>query len=263
MELQLYLDAYLAEGRKRLTFVQQELKTCCPGRLSEETKNGHAHFIQTIYQNGKRTRRGLNKRPEQLQSLIKKQVLEAEQKYLLDEQALLSQYKDKLGFFDINDQINKLKKACPDLDDALILSALNLTSASEWEREPYEQSDYKPEAKRQITTRGLCVRSKSELLIAEKLYMHKIPFRYEQVMHFDTITLIPDFTIRRSDGKIFLWEHEGLTNIQKYLDWQSHKGKLYASKGFVPWDNLIVTYDSADGLIDLRIIESEIQNKLL
>ena len=33
--------------------------------------------------------------------------------------------------------------------------------------------------------------------------------------------------------------------------------------GFRPWDNMIVTYDTSDGNVDLRIIESEIRNKLL
>ena len=41
------------------------------------------------------------------------------------------------------------------------------------------------------------------------------------------------------------------------------KMQLYASVGIVPWDNLIVTYDNSDGIIDLRIVKAEIENKLV
>ena len=39
-----------------------------------------------------------------------------------------------------------------------------------------------PSSKRHTTSRGLKVRSKSELLIAEKLSEHGILFRYEQIL---------------------------------------------------------------------------------
>ena len=46
----------------------------------------------------------------------------------------------------------------------------------------YEQSSYKPEKKIHITSRGLRVRSKSELLIAEAFYSHDVAFHYEEVL---------------------------------------------------------------------------------
>ena len=127
----------------------------------------------------------------------------------------------------------------------------------------YEQFTYRPEEKRHITSRGLKVRSKSELLIIEQLYDYLLPTRYEQVIHIDGYNLAPDFTIRRADGKIFYWEHEGLTNETKYLERQIKKSQIYASAGIVPWDNLIVTYDTADGNIDLRIIKATIESRLI
>ena len=95
------------------------------------------------------------------------------------------------------------------------------------------------------------------------LYRHGISFRYEQIHETRKYELSADFTIRRADGKIFIWEHEGLITSRTYLEWQRRKAELYASLGFYPWDNLIVTYDTEDGCIDLRIIESEIKNKLI
>ena len=100
-------------------------------------------------------------------------------------------------------------------------------------------------------------------ILAEKLYEFGLPFRYEEVMHFQNVDIAPDFTIRRADGKLFYWEHEGMTNSERYVNWQQRKAQLYAGVGIVPWDNLIVTYDSDDGTVDIRVIESEIRNRLL
>ncbi len=85
----------------------------------------------------------------------------------------------------------------------------------------------------------------------------------EQVLHIGTKSFAPDFTIRRSDGTLFYWEHCGMTGSETYM--QRHKVKLsmYESIGIVPWKNLIVTYDDPQGCVRLSVIESEIRNKLL
>ena len=263
MGLELIMKKRLADNQNRLDFVRRELEQCCEGRLTEEKKNGHVHYIQNINAEGHRVRNGITKQPELIKSLIRRRVFSKEEQYLIIEQQAINQYNKSLCTFDLSNEIALLKADCPDLDEAMIFDALYLNASSEWEKAAYEKSNYKPEMLKHVTSRGLKVRSKSELLIVEKLYAHNIPFHYEQVLHIQNSILIPDFTIKRKDGKVFFWEHEGLTNVREYLEWQDRKGRLYASCGIVPWDNLIVTYDSKDGLIDVRIIESEIQNKLL
>lgn len=96
-------------------------------------------------------------------------------------------------------------------------------------------SNYKPEEKRHTTSRGLKVRSKSEVLITEML----------------------------PDGRVFYWEHCGLMSLKEYREHQKWKMEVYEKAGIVPWKNLIVTYDDEDGNINVGIIESEIQNKLI
>ena len=55
----------------------------------------------------------------------------------------------------------------------------------------YRQSDYMPEKKIHTTSKGLKVRSKSEVLIAEKLYEHNIEFRYEQILQIEQMEFAP------------------------------------------------------------------------
>lgn len=149
----------------------------------------------------------------------------------------------------------ELMKACTDPDEEQY--------RSEWAKN-YEKAEAFAFNRALITSRGLSVRSKSELLIAEQFYKYGIVFRYEQIVHVDErLQIIPDFTILKENGDIVIWEHEGLTSNKAYVEWQKQKGTIYADLGFVPWKNLIVTYDTADGDLDLRIIEAEIQNKLL
>ncbi len=120
-----------------------------------------------------------------------------------------------------------------------------------------------PEKKIHLTSKGLAVRSKSELLLAEKFYEFKVPCRYEQVLKIGKYTLAPDFTLLAESGKIFYWEHCGLTGNLAYMKKHKWKMDVYESAGIVPWKNLIVTYDNEQGAVDLPVIESEIRNKLL
>lgn len=133
----------------------------------------------------------------------------------------------------------------------------------EWMANPYEISLYRTEERRHTTSRGLKVRSKTEVLIAEKLYEFKLPFHYEEVLHIGEKTVVPDFTVRVRGGKRFYWEHCGLMNNEDYKWRHKKKLELYEAAGIVPWKNLIVTYDNDEGSINLAVIESEIRNKLL
>ena len=119
-----------------------------------------------------------------------------------------------------------------------------------------------PQQKNHTTSHGLKVRSKSEMLIAEKLYEHGLPFRYEQILQIDGVDYAPDFTIRRCDGSIVYWEHCGLTGNSRYMNHHWRKMQIYVEAGITPWKNLIITYDDENGFLDLSVIESEIINKL-
>lgn len=263
MELEQFLSRLTTKLNKREEFVVKRIQSSPIGRLCEERRGHKSYLVQVYKDNGKRVRHGLMHDEEILRALIKKSIYEDELKSIATQKKVLEICINELVPFDLEMSIKNLKERCPDLSDALIVDTIKIGANCAWAQADYEKSNYKEEEKRHITSRGLKVRSKSELLIAEKLYEYNIAFRYEQVMHIDNTTLIPDFTILRSDGKLFYWEHEGMTNVKKYLDWQQHKGQIYASVNIVPWDNLIITYDDESGNMDLRVVESEIKNKLM
>ena len=249
--------------KKRIQEVTKQLKSCPRGTLQNGKYKNKPFLVHNSKVNGKRRRIRIDPTSELCAALVKKYILTDELKQLRSNlralEHLLQLYKD----FDLSASGVKLCECFPSLNQACIHDALIDKESTEWANEPYEQSDFMPEVKVHTTSRGLKVRSKSEALIAEKLYQHNIPFRYEQILRIDNFSFAPDFTIRRADGKIFIWEHEGLTNKKAYLEKQLRKSQIYATQGIVPWDNFIVTYDNTNGDIDLRIVESEIINKLV
>ena len=133
-----------------------------------------------------------------------------------------------------------------------------------WARAPYKMSDYMPEGREHTTSRGLKVRSKSEAAICEALYKFEVPFRYEEELAVGRHKYAPDFVVRsRKNGKLFYWEHCGLTSSKDYMERHYRKMQEYEEFGIVPWDNLIVTYDGEGGTLNLAWIEAIIKCHLV
>ena len=139
-----------------------------------------------------------------------------------------------------------------------------LNELEAWARAPYKISDYMPEGREHTTSRGLKVRSKSEAAICEALYKFEVPFRYEEELVVGRHKYAPDFVVRsQKNGKLFYWEHCGLTSSRDYMDRHYRKMQDYEKFGIVPWDNLIVTYDGEGGTINLAWIEAIIKCHLV
>ena len=72
----------------------------------------------------------------------------------------------------------------------------------EWQEKPYVQKPIKEGVPFYTTLRGEKVRSKSEQIIADRLYIRGIPYKYECPLRVGNKIIHPDFTIlRRSDRK--------------------------------------------------------------
>lgn len=120
-------------------------------------------------------------------------------------------------------------------------------------------SEYPPIMHR--TSFGLQVRSKSEALIAEMLHANKIPFEYELPLLLkeagSQVLVRPDFTIITKYGLIY-WEHMGMISNDDYRRKAFQKMDLYTKNGITVPNNLIITMDSQDGIIDMMRLSSMI-----
>jgi hypothetical protein len=114
------------------------------------------------------------------------------------------------------------------------------------------------------TARGELVRSKSEVIIADALFDFKIDYAYEKELNLGEDGIkSPDFTIEDAEsGVLFYWEHCGMMTDEKYRRRWETKSNLYAKHGIVEGENLIVSYDDANGSIDSQKIRNLIRKYL-
>jgi hypothetical protein len=115
------------------------------------------------------------------------------------------------------------------------------------------------------TERGELVRSKSELVIADKLFAAGVPYLYEQPVQLDDGSIrYPDFTVMDdATGETVHWEHLGLLEEPSYRSRWEAKLRAYKASGILPLEEgrggrgaLIVTRDDPNGGLDAgRIAE--------
>ncbi|MFL5614834.1 MAG: AAA family ATPase [Gemmatimonadaceae bacterium] len=119
------------------------------------------------------------------------------------------------------------------------------------------------------TSKGLPVRSKSELIIAEALTNAKIDFEYERALVLGGQTRYPDFTIQDEiAGRTIFWEHLGMLDRADYragwdakLAWYRKNGVLPVSEGDGPTGVLLVTTETNGGF-DMAGVTQLIQQHL-
>ena len=94
------------------------------------------------------------------------------------------------------------------------------------------------------------VRSKSEVIIADRLYTAGIPYRYEQMLelqneHANPLRYYPDFTVlNKRTRKIYYWEHLGRLGDPEYCFDTLIKLEDYSDNGILFGKNLILTFES-------------------
>ena len=120
------------------------------------------------------------------------------------------------------------------------------------------------------TSKGLAVRSKSELIIADALTHAGILFEYEKPLTMGGVTRYPDFTVEDEiAGRIIYWEHLGLIeradyrrHWEKKLAWYRANGVLPAGEGAGPAGLLVTTSETSTAGFDSSTVQAIIRNHL-
>jgi len=273
-ESNVYLNSLLRQYNRQLEDQRQELREMPSGHLTirNDLKRPTPVWVRRkpATANGKEggrvggkvkyDRRTITGRDALIQQLARKKYLEKSTKLLAEEIDRMNQFL-KSSIEPTPDNILKLlPKSYQTLPENMFFPKRR--AAEKWAEEPYPQNTLYLEEKIHTTGRGLKVRSKSELFIADKLDTYLLPFRYDGIIYFEDYAFSPDFMIPTTEGMKY-WEHCGKMADPKYRKRNQWKLTMYDKMGIVPWKNLIITYDSEDGGLNLGIIEAEIRNKLL
>lgn len=125
-----------------------------------------------------------------------------------------------------------------EVDDELFLA--------QWLGETRRGTSFLADECRFRTEQGERVRSKSEVIIADKLHRAGIPYAYEPSVTFrDGEVMRPDFLVLNTRTRQeLLWEHFGLMDDEQYRKRAWSKLAHYTASGLVPGDGLIVTFES-------------------
>lgn len=209
-------------------------------RIEKELKQMPKGFLvrkgTTYYHRKEGVDYGISRNPDTIRILARKRYLQeclkrANINYLLV-QRFLQKYKSSM--------LSDLMPALPGAFQQLPLDYFFLPDETQAPAtNPYFQDELTIR-----TDKGLAVRSKSELIIANVLDMRQIPYQYEAALELSGKIKYPDFTMRRlSDGALIVWEHFGLLSDAGYRQQVKRKIALYAENGYFPYENLICSYE--------------------
>jgi hypothetical protein len=117
-----------------------------------------------------------------------------------------------------------------------------------------------------LTSRGVAVRSMSELAIAEALTAAGQSYQYEKALTFEGTVRYPDFTIEDEiSGRTIYWEHLGMLEKEGYrrswdkkLAWYRANGVLPENEGGGPNGMLVTSMGSGLTGFDLPTIKATV-----
>ncbi len=131
------------------------------------------------------------------------------------------------------------------------------------EKHPGQQNPF-PEEGIYQTNRGELVRSKSEKIIADALGKYNVPYQYEPMLELGYSTVYPDFVVLNTrTRKTIYWEHLGIVSDIEYASKNFKKIQGYEKNGYLLGRDLIITMESSDVPIDVKLVEEKIKEFLL
>jgi len=282
MSFQIALQEVLTHLRQERRSVTKSLSRLPAGELLISKAGKYMRYFLVEIVNGKRKMTSIGKKPRLVMRLAKKRFLEELLKRLdhnigvcekalresvstepqnminslprnfdlLDEQELL--YGKKL-----RDWPNPSRD--PQITPHLPLLDIGCLDPAEWAEEPYCENTSYLDLKIHRNARGILCRSKSEVSILDMYDYKGLFYHTDETLIIDGELLSPDVIAVRHDGTLIYHEHCGMQSV-RYSERLQHKLWLYEKAGIVPGKNLILTFDRADGSLNMAIVEQLIDD---
>ena len=236
--------------------LEERLKSFPDGRLVVEKHKGGTHFILIIKGQNKRY---LSKNDSRLiEQLIQKEYISKALKKGKKEIQVLKRTLRSYPDMVVEDVFDSLPQERMKYAKPIVLG--DEQYAARWLAEPYKPKPFKKGAPVFYTLKGERVRSKSEVIIADRLYIKGIPYKYECPLKVGNEVIHPDFTIlRRSDRKEVYWEHLGMMDRYDYREKTIRKMNDYVGDGIFPGEKLILTSETTQSPLKTWVIEAMIK----
>ena len=132
----------------------------------------------------------------------------------------------------------------------------------QWLAIPFKPKEIKEGTAFYVTMKGERVRSKSEQIIADRLFAKGIPYKYECPLKVGRETYHPDFTILRlSDRQEIYYEHIGKLDDPQYVNDNAPKYNAYYRNGILPGVKLFMTFETSEYPLDMRALDKVIEEQ--
>ena len=134
-----------------------------------------------------------------------------------------------------------------------------------WISEEYVGKEFRDDMPDILTDRGEKVRSKSEKIMADYFYRNGIPYKYEHPLFLHGFGIVyPDFTfLSPKTRKEVYWEHHGKMDDPVYARNAVKKILTYEYNEIYPGENLILTFETEQTVLNTRMIERMVERYLL
>lgn len=254
----------LREARDRYAF---ELEGMPEGRLVRSQGKDADRYYVARKEDGVYVRRGISRDKRLVETLARKEYLVKAVRIIEDDIRVMERAAQRYRPFDPQAVVGSLSATFRGLpreafyDPLADVVALSLDAADErriashrqWGEQPFASDGYREEGRTVLTSRGERMRSKAEVMIAEKLYEYGIPFRYEQALEVGGTTFHPDFTFEGAGGQEFYLEFCGMMDNPSYVAAHQRKKAEYEQAGIVPWENIVYLYASGNEMNMMRV----------
>lgn len=136
-----------------------------------------------------------------------------------------------------------------------------------WQQQTYRKKEVviQEDSNGIYSEKGELVRSKSEKILADKLHTMDIPYHYEKPLYLKGYGWIyPDFhALNVRTREEFYWEHLGMMDNPEYCEKAIKKIECYEKNHIFPGESLIITYETKEHPINIKIIEQMVKQYLL
>lgn len=131
------------------------------------------------------------------------------------------------------------------------------TYAKEWEQRDYISKGIEECEQEFYTGKGERVRSKSEIIIADRLAALGIPYHYEELLVLNGgYEVYPDFTLLDvKKRRVIYLEHFGMMDNPEYVDGFMWKISHYAQNGIFLGHNLIATFEQSNKALSTKELD--------
>lgn len=273
------MQAVIRRLKERIEYIEtiiqkkkSALKSPIPGYIRVKQKGNHTYFDYVVKKDGsvvsqKYLHTG-SADDMRLARVVTQKGYDA--KVLASAEKELKILRKLIGFY----EQGRAEDIYPALSEArrTLITPIRMTDeeyAGCWQAGQYKRKTLKEGVPAYETKRGDLVRSKSEVFIADELYAHGIPYRYEYPVELTDhvtkkiYTAHPDFTILEvRSRKVYLWEHFGRMDDPGYAADSIAKLIDYEMTGYHIGEEMILTCETLQDPLTPARIRSVIKHYL-